>query len=151
MVKKKREKIWANANFKTYETDGGFSDNSFFFVGPPPPHKSTPFASVRILFGSFFESPEMDKQPLDLDWDEHLPRRRQPPPPPEEAEATSFPVSELSDHELQEKIKRLEKAITIGLSDKLPDKGRKLRSVHQHCCNELDRRNLARIQKVAFF
>lgn len=56
MIKKKREKIWANANFKTYETDGGFSDNSFFLWDPLHPIKAHPLPP-SALFLALSSSP----------------------------------------------------------------------------------------------
>ena len=91
----------------------------------------------------------MGKRPLNLDSDEILPGRRNSPPAVK-AEAAPCHPSDLSDYDLQEKIKRISNCITSGLADKLPDKGQKFRSTLLHCRDEIDRRNLARIQKVIF-
>lgn len=65
-----------------------------------------------------------------------------------EAETCPFSVSDYSDCELQEKIERIIKFIASGIICKLHDKGQKIRSTLLQCRNELDQRNLARIQKV---
>lgn len=58
-----------------------------------------------------------------------------PRPPPEEGE-----MAEFSDHQLQEKLKRVLEIFSSGITLNLPDKGEKLRLTLRRLQLELDRR-----------
>lgn len=60
-----------------------------------------------------------------------------PRPPPVEGE-----MAEFSDHQLQEKLKRVLEIFSSGIAFNLSDKGEKLRLTLRHLQLELDRRRL---------
>ena len=98
----------------------------------------------------------MKNMPLRLDWGTLFRRGAAPPPelevvPSDEAAPReAFPVNELSDHELETKIRRLHELLDGGfILKRLQDNGAKLHSSLWEFEEEFRRRNLLRKQKVS--
>ncbi|KAJ8513224.1 hypothetical protein OPV22_003658 [Ensete ventricosum] len=102
----------------------------------------------------------MAKERLHIDWKEMLAGRDDGPPPEVEVvaaasgqgEAGPADASELvqfSDHELQERIQRVLKQLSLGIGSRLNDSGAKLRASLRQMQAELDRRKLVRVPKAA--
>lgn len=105
----------------------------------------------------------MAKKPLKLDWGELLPGRDEPLPPEvevvaaaadgsvgaEAAQGDAQRLAEISDHVLEEKIKRAVNNVASPMPGRLPDQGLKLRSALRKFHDERDRRTLAKPKKVS--
>ncbi|CAL9156077.1 unnamed protein product [Musa hybrid cultivar] len=102
----------------------------------------------------------MAKERLQIDWKEMLAGRDDGPPPEVEVvaaasgqgEAGPADASELvqfSDHELQERIQRVVKQLSLGIGSRLNDSGAKLRASLRQMQAELDRRKLVRVPKAS--
>ncbi|XP_039122525.1 ubiquitin-like-specific protease 1D isoform X2 [Dioscorea cayenensis subsp. rotundata] len=96
----------------------------------------------------------MKNMPLRLDWDAIFRRGAAPPPElevvtsDEPAPSEAFPVNELSDHDLETKIRRLHELLDGGfILKRLQDNGAKLHSNLSQFEEEFRRRNLLRKQK----
>ncbi|XP_073108722.1 ubiquitin-like-specific protease 1D isoform X2 [Elaeis guineensis] len=103
----------------------------------------------------------MAKKPLKLDWGELLPGRDEPPPPEvevvaattdggvgaEAAQGDTQRLAEISDHVLEDQIKRAVKNLASPTMGRQPDRREKLRSMLQKLHDERDQRTLAKIEK----
>ncbi|KAH7686181.1 Ulp1 peptidase protein [Dioscorea alata] len=96
----------------------------------------------------------MKNMPLRLDWDAIFRRGAAPPPElevvtsDEPAPSEAFPVNELSDHDLETKIRRLHELLDGGfILKRLQDNGAKLHSNLFQFEEEFRRRNILRKQK----